>query len=59
MAERQGQDVTPLQKAFAACSIPLERLNNEIVHKTLQVLPNYCREHNLPFGIAHTLREVE
>jgi glycerol-1-phosphate dehydrogenase [NAD(P)+] len=57
MAERQGQGVVPLRKAMDACAIPLDRLPTGIIHQTLQVLPGYCLEHNLPFGIAHELKE--
>jgi hypothetical protein len=57
MAERQGQASAPLRKAMEACTVPLGRLRSEIVNQTLRELPGYCREHNLPFGIAHELKE--
>jgi glycerol-1-phosphate dehydrogenase [NAD(P)+] len=57
MAQRQGQESAHLQKAMEACHIPLGRLSNEITHQTLEQLPDYCREHGLPFGLAHELKE--
>ena len=55
MAQFQGQDTTLLKKAMDACHIPMKGLTVEIVKKTLSELPAYCRKHDLPFGIAHTL----
>jgi glycerol-1-phosphate dehydrogenase [NAD(P)+] len=57
MAERQGQNTTPLRKAMLACDIPLERLQSGIVRQILIGLPDYCRQHGFPFGIAHELKE--
>jgi glycerol-1-phosphate dehydrogenase [NAD(P)+] len=59
MAERQGQESAPLRKAMEACAVPLGRLRSEIVHQTLEQLPAYCREHELPHGIAHELEEAK
>jgi hypothetical protein len=59
MAERQGQASTLLRKAIGACSIPLERLSGEIVQQTMEQLPAYCREHKLPYGIAHELENTK
>ncbi len=55
MAERQGQDVTPLRRALQACHIPLDQIPIEVTQATLQQLPEYCRHHHLPYGIAHEL----
>jgi glycerol-1-phosphate dehydrogenase [NAD(P)+] len=55
MAERQGQDPAPLRMALEACHVPLARLGNARTRKTLEHLPSYCREHQLPYGIAHEL----
>jgi len=57
MAERQGQDLRPLEAALRACAIPLNRIPPEVVAHTLAELPDYCREHFLPYGIAHILKE--
>lgn len=59
MAERQGQESAPLRKAMDACHTPLERLSSEIVHQTLDQLPAYCRQHQLPYGIAHELETTK
>lgn len=57
MATLQGQDVEPLKAALRECNIPLNRIPNDLVRKTLLNLPTYCQTHKLPFGIAHTLNE--
>ncbi len=57
MARLQGQDTTRLKQALDACRIPLSNIPPEVVEKTLADLPDYVREHNLPFGIAHILGE--
>jgi len=53
----QGQDTTRLEQALQACHIPLHNIPQPVVEQTLRLLPAYCRQHNLPFGIAHTLEE--
>jgi len=55
IAERQGQQIEPLQRALSACNVPLNHISPAIVQHTLEGLPAYCIKHNLPFGIAHTL----
>jgi len=53
MAERQGQDTAPLRHALEVCHIPLNKIPPHIISHTLDVLPAYCAQHHLPFGIAH------
>src|SRR3990172_1785744 len=53
MADRQGQDTHALEAALKACSIPLNRIPSETVTQIFIELPDYCREHTLPYGIAH------
>jgi glycerol-1-phosphate dehydrogenase [NAD(P)+] len=55
MAQLQGQDITRLEKALRACHVPLGNIPQEMVERTLKILPEYCERHNLSFGIAHTL----
>ena len=55
MAEFQGQDTEYLEGALKACHIPLDNLPEDIVGATLMGLPDYVREHKLPYGIAHEL----
>ena len=53
MAEFQEQDTQPLEEALRACSIPLENIPEDVIGATLRGLPEYVREHELPYGIAH------
>ena len=59
MAKLQGQDTYRLDSAMRDCHIPLDRIPQEAVKRVLKELPVYCVRHNLPFGIAHTLKEVD
>lgn len=55
IAKLQGQDTTPLEKALKACNVPLNNIPQDMIDRTLKILPDYSRRHNLSFGIAHTL----
>lgn len=55
IAERQGQDTAPLQRALQACHVPIDHLPVAVIESTLQQLPAYVRRHGLPYGIAHEL----
>ncbi|MCE7859778.1 MAG: iron-containing alcohol dehydrogenase [Chloroflexi bacterium CFX2] len=55
IAKLQGQDTAPLEKALKACNIPLNNIPQEMIDRTLRILPVYSTKHNLSFGIAHTL----
>jgi glycerol-1-phosphate dehydrogenase [NAD(P)+] len=57
VAERQGQDTHAYETALRSCSIPLDRIPQDAVRRTMAQLPEYCRKHALPFGIAHVLEE--
>jgi glycerol-1-phosphate dehydrogenase [NAD(P)+] len=56
MAGFQGQDTSSLEKALRACHIPLNNIPQEMVDRTLRILPAYSERHGLSFGIAHTLQ---
>ncbi len=56
MAHLQGQDTVHVEKALKACNIPLHNIPPGTVDRTLKILPAYCEQHNLAFGIAHTLQ---
>jgi glycerol-1-phosphate dehydrogenase [NAD(P)+] len=56
MSGLQGQDTDRLEAALKACHIPLDRIPQEIVNRTLVELPAYCEKHGLAFGLAHTLK---
>jgi len=58
MAERQGQDIRPYEAALKACHIPLDRIPPDALRRTISQLPDYCRKHALPFGIAHVPEEI-
>lgn len=55
MSKLQGQDTGRLEAALKACNIPLDRIPQSVIEKTLRGLPAYCRKHNLVYGIAHEL----
>ena len=55
IAKLQGQDTVLLEKALKACNIPLNNIPQDMIDRTLKILPDYSRRHNLSFGIAHTL----
>lgn len=57
-ARLQGQEVAPLEAGLRACHIALDRITAETTEQTLRELPAYCRRHNLPYGLAHTLEEI-
>ena len=54
-ASWQGQDTARLEKALVACNIPLRHISEENTQRTQRLLPEYCRKHALPYGIAHAL----
>jgi glycerol-1-phosphate dehydrogenase [NAD(P)+] len=58
MAERQGQDTHTYETALRSCAIPLDRIPPDAVRHTITQLPDYCRKHALPFGIAHVPEEA-
>lgn len=58
IAAEQGQDIQPLRQALEACRIPLGNIPAEVVQATMAQLPHYAHQHDLPFGIAHTLSTV-
>lgn len=55
MAGLQGQDLAPLRRALEACSIPLANIPQQVIERTILGLPEYCEQHDLAYGIAHTL----
>ncbi|MBL8165095.1 MAG: iron-containing alcohol dehydrogenase [Anaerolineae bacterium] len=59
IAALQGQDVQPLKRALQAGGVPLNRIPETVIDETLRNLPAYAEQHGLPYGIAHTLRELD
>jgi glycerol-1-phosphate dehydrogenase [NAD(P)+] len=58
MSRLQGQDAGRLEAALRACHVPLDRIPPQVVEETLRGLSVYCRHHQLPFGLAHTLETI-
>ena len=59
MAHLQGQDVVSLKQAMQAANVPLTNIPPDTIRQILRMLPAYCEQHNLPFGIAHTLTTAQ
>ena len=57
MSKLQGQATEELEAALKSCHIPLDRIPETIIRKTLKNLPEYVRKHNLPYGLAHELEK--
>jgi glycerol-1-phosphate dehydrogenase [NAD(P)+] len=55
MSKLQKQAIGPLEAALKACNIPLDRIPQSIIERTLAEFPAYCFKHDLAFGLAHTL----
>lgn len=55
IARLQGQDTARLKRALKACNVPLDHIPQDMINRTLKILPDYSHRHNLLFGIAHTL----
>lgn len=55
IAKLQGQNTAPLEKAMKACNVPVNSIPQDMIDRTLKILPEYSTKHNLSFGIAHTL----
>jgi len=55
MSRLQDQATGRFESALKACNIPLDRIPQEVVDRTLAELPAYCERHGLAFGLAHTL----
>jgi glycerol-1-phosphate dehydrogenase [NAD(P)+] len=57
MSGLQGQATSRFESALKACNIPLDRIPQEIINRTLAELPAYCERHGLAFGLAHILEK--
>jgi glycerol-1-phosphate dehydrogenase [NAD(P)+] len=57
-ARLQGQATDRLEKALKACHVPLGKIPPVTIEQTLPMLPEYCRRHQLPYGIAHEIKQV-
>ncbi|HEX2620410.1 MAG TPA: iron-containing alcohol dehydrogenase [Phototrophicaceae bacterium] len=52
-AALHGQDIAPLKATLASAGIRLGELPPNNIYDTLIKLPNYVRQHNLPYSILH------
>lgn len=58
-ADLQGQDISELKKAMISGNIPLDKIPPDIIRETLYELPEYSREHQYLYGIAHELTPAQ
>jgi glycerol-1-phosphate dehydrogenase [NAD(P)+] len=56
-ARLQGQRTDRLEKALKACHVPLDKILPAAIEQALPMLPEYCRRHQLPYGIAHEINK--
>jgi glycerol dehydrogenase-like iron-containing ADH family enzyme len=54
-AEWQGQGKSQLENALRAANIPLDCLGSEQIERLKAGLPDYCKQHQLDYGIAFDL----
>jgi hypothetical protein len=54
-AALHGQDVRPIRATLASAGVRLERLRPDDISTTIRMLPQYVRDHNLPYSILHDL----
>ena len=52
-AALHGQDIAPLKETIAAAGVRLGQLRPDDIRETLQNLPKYVVEHNLPYTILN------
>jgi glycerol-1-phosphate dehydrogenase [NAD(P)+] len=52
-AALHGQDIAPLRETIAAAGVRLGQLRPDDIRETLQNLPRYVVEHNLPYTILN------
>jgi glycerol-1-phosphate dehydrogenase [NAD(P)+] len=59
MAALQGQDTGPLVDAMRKCRVPLNNIPEDTSREILSGLPDYCRRHEFPSGIAHEITTAQ
>ncbi|MAS35761.1 MAG: 3-dehydroquinate synthase [Anaerolineaceae bacterium] len=52
-AALHGQDISPLRDTIAAAGVRLSQLRRSDIESTLEKLPEYVVEHNLPYSILN------
>jgi glycerol-1-phosphate dehydrogenase [NAD(P)+] len=54
-AALHGQDVAPIRETLLSAGIRLGQLRPDDIRDTLKMLPEYVRQHELPYSILHDL----
>lgn len=54
-AALHGQDVAPIRATLASAGVRLGQLPPDDIVETIRKLPEYVKEHNLPYSILHDL----
>jgi glycerol-1-phosphate dehydrogenase [NAD(P)+] len=54
-AALHGQDISPIRDTIASAGVPLDRLKREDIVDTIYRLPEFVKEHNLPYSILNDL----
>lgn len=54
-AALHGQDIEPIRGTLLSAGIRLGQLKPDDITDTLRTLPQYVRDHNLPYSILHNL----
>lgn len=48
-----GQDITPIRATLASAGIRLNQITPDVVAQTIETLPQYVKQHNLPYTILN------
>jgi glycerol-1-phosphate dehydrogenase [NAD(P)+] len=54
-AALHGQDISPIRETIASAGVPLNRLRRDDIVDTIQRLPQFVKDHNLPYSILNDL----
>ncbi|MDX1993110.1 MAG: iron-containing alcohol dehydrogenase [bacterium] len=54
-AALHGQDISPIRTTLTSAGIRLGELSPNAILDTVRMLPQYVRQHNLPYSILHDL----
>ncbi len=54
-AALHGQKIDPIRDTLVSAGVRLDELPQDAIRETLEMLPGYVRQHNLPYSIVHDL----
>lgn len=54
-AALHGQDITPIRDTLMEAGIRLDQLRSDDISSTIRILPQYVRQHELPYSILNDL----